>query len=165
MNTKKSVGFKFGQLHGNIPLAPAVVSQASKTIQKHYAFELANDFDGEDVEVFEIPVWAPPIDQWWPTSELLALGFRRLEGDTSYGGRAKQDVVMTFGVDQHIDDFHGPLLCYVLHNDGLIFRQGSKGFVPVAGDWFLFNDKANHGVKEAKGEAGFMGWTIPLEKI
>lgn len=157
--------FKFGQLQGNIALTSDVAVAARKMGADHYAAELANEFDGEDVEVFEVPWWAPKIDGWWPTQALRELGFKRYDGDTSFGGLARQDVVVTFGVDQHIDDFHGPVLCYVLHNDGLAFRQGSKGFVPVGGDWFVFDDRVKHGVKEAKGASVFVGWTVPLVKI
>lgn len=160
-----TTAFKFGQLQGHIPLTPDVAASARKMGADHYAAELANEFDGEDVEVFEVPRWAPKIEAWWPAQELRELGFKRYVGDASFGGLARQDIVVTFGVDQHIDDFHGPVLCYVLHNDGLAFRQGAKGFVPVGGDWFVFNDRVKHGVKEAKGASVFVGWTVPLAEV
>lgn len=157
--------FKFGQLQGNIPLSPLVAAAAKKMGRDHYDLEFLNDFSGEDVEVFEVPRWAPSICAWWPDRDLREIGFKRRTGDANYGGRAREDIVITCGVSQHIDDFHGPVLCYVLHNDGLAFRQGAKGFVPVGGDWFVFDDRAKHGVKETKGAAVFVGWTVPLTSL
>lgn len=158
-----TLSFKFGQLHGHVPIEPKVAVAAAKLAHEHYKDQEAKDFSGEDVEVFSIPEWAPDLQAWWPKEDLKKMGLKLRSGKNDFGGIASQDVVVTFGVAQHIDAFHGPVVCYVLHNDGLTFRQGAKGFVPVAGDWFVFNDRANHGVKEGKGEAVFMGWTVPLE--
>ena len=155
--------FKFGQLHGHVPIAPPVAAAAAQLAHAHFKEQEAQEFSGDDVEVFTIPKWAPELQAWWPKKELEGMGLKLRETPNDFGGIASQDVVVTFGVAQHIDAFHGPVVCYVLHNDGLTFRQGTKGFVPVAGDWFVFNDRANHGVKEGKGEAVFVGWIVPLE--
>ncbi len=72
--------------------------------------------------------------------------------------------MLTAGVDQHTDDFFGPVLLVVLHNDGLRFRQGGANHVPVAGDWFIFDDRVKHGVTSARGRASFVGWSIPLRE-
>ena len=89
--------------------------------------------------------------------ELTAAGFR-------LDGRG-EEMVVTLGVDQHVDGIYGPVLCLVLHNEGLTFRQGKVSHKPLAGDWFIFNDSAKHGVKEAKGSTAFVGLTLSLEKI
>lgn len=74
-------------------------------------------------------------------------------------------MVVTAGVDQHTDEFHGLVLLVVLHNDGLKFKQGKVSNVPAAGDWFIFDDCKNHGVSSAPGSATFVGWAIPLQPI
>lgn len=76
-----------------------------------------------------------------------------------------KSVGLTAGVDPHTDDFHGPVLLVVLHNDGLKFRQGKVSYTPGAGDWFIFNDCKKHRVSSAPGRATFVGWAIPLEPI
>lgn len=78
---------------------------------------------------------------------------------------SRSELVVTAGVDQHIDDFHGPVLMVVLHNDGLKFRQGKVSHTPIAGDWFIFNDRQKHGVSSARGRATFVGWAIPLQPV
>lgn len=154
----------YGTVLGHIPLDEITTERAAKFAKEHYAAEEAVEFDGEDVEVFTLPSWRPKIEAWWPEAQLRAMGYRRrpIVKDDS---RTRQDMVVTLGVDQHTDDYHGNLLCYVLHNDGLKFKQGKTTCVPKGGDWFLFDDYAKHGVKEANGAAVFVGWTVPLEEI
>lgn len=155
-----STAFRFGEIHGNIPLSDSVIKKAAAFAAEHFAAEEANDFDGENVEVFTPFYWAPKIDTWWPTDKLRELGFRKAAIKEE-----RTDVVVTLGVDQHVDAVHGPVLCYVLHNDRLTFRQGKVSHAPKTGDWFIFDDSVNHGVKEAKGASVFVGWTIPLEAV
>lgn len=152
----KVEAFKFGPVLGHVDLGPHVLKQARKFAAEHFTAEEAIEFSGEDVEVFANPIWAPKRESWLPVAELRALGFH-----ASANGSG-EEMVVTLGVDQHIDGVHGPVLCLVLHNDGLTFRQGNVSHRPVAGDWFIFNDRANHGVKEKKGAAVFVALTIPL---
>ena len=49
--------------------------------------------------------------------------------------------MVTAGADQRTDNFHGPVLLVVLHNDGLKFKQGKISHAPTAGEWFIFNDR------------------------
>lgn len=159
--------YKWGQLHGNVPVSADVAAKAAAVGRSHYEVELERDFCGDDVATEMIPRWAPLLTSWWPTKQLAAMGFKLLEGDARHGGNAWQDLVVTLGVDPHTDDRHGPVLCYVLHNDAMAFRQrGYKGFVPVAGDWFVFDDRIDHEVKTSKKKDGvFVGWTVPLETL
>lgn len=155
---------KFGEIQGNVPIAQAVADGAAALAQEEYDSAEENDFCNEPVEVHTIPRWAPKLDTWWPTQALADRGYKLLAGPET-SGKSRQDIVVTLGVDAHIDDMHGPLLCYVLHNDGLAFKQGRVKCIPKAGDWFLFDDRVAHSVREAKGRAVFVGWTVPLEAL
>lgn len=148
--------FRFGQVLGKVELADLVLQRASSFAAEHYLAEEAKEFSGEDVETFSIPSWAPSREAWVPAQQLADLGYR-LAGDG-----AGEEMVATLGVDQHVDAVYGRVLCLVLHNDGLVFRQGRVSHKPVAGDWFVFNDRAKHGVKEAKGKSVFVALTLPL---
>lgn len=151
---------RLGDICGHIPLAPEIAAKATRLARDHFAAEVENDFEGEDVESFVLPRWAPKRGTWWPTGRLAEIGFRLSTNDG-----VREDLVVTFGVDGHTDDYAGHQLCYVLHNDGLTFHTGRVRTAPKAGDWFIFDDRVNHGVKEATGNAVFVGWTIPLEGI
>lgn len=152
---------KFGEIQGNIPVPPAAVTAAARLAREEYDSAEANDFSNEAVEVHSIPSWAPALEAWWPKQALADRGYKLREGSPR-DGKARQDIVVTLGVDAHVDDMHGPLLCYVLHNDGLSFKQGRVKSTPQAGDWFIFDDTVPHGVREAKGRSVFVGWTVPL---
>lgn len=154
-----SGAFRNGEIQGRINLGTHVLRQASKFAAEHYRAEAAIDFSGEDVETFANPVWAPKRSTWVPVKRLAELGLC-----VTQDGKG-EEMNVTLGVDQHIDDFYGPVLCFVLHNDGLTFRQGRVSHQPVAGDWFVFNDRERHGVKEAKGAAVFVALTLPLERL
>lgn len=151
--------FRYGEILGHVDLGSVVTSQASKFAAEHYKAEEATSFSGDPVEVFATPVWAPSREAWVPVKRLAELGLQLTKS------RAGEEMVVTLGVDQHVDSIHRDVLCLVLHNDGLTFRQGGVSHKPVGGDWFIFNDHANHGVREAKGAAVFAALVLPLEEI
>lgn len=67
------------------------------------------------------PLAIAGIWEYWPADQLLSFS------------------LLTINADSHpliIDDFHGPVLLVVLHNDGLKFKQGKISRMPNAGDWF-----------------------------
>ena len=151
--------FKLGEILGRVELGKVVTQRAANFSAEYYQTEKAVDFCGESVESYSNPSWAPKRESWVPEQRLAGLGFRLTEDG------AGEEMVVTFGLPQHIDAIYGPVLCLVLHNDGLTFRQGRVAHKPMAGDWFIFNDRANHGVKEANGEAVFCGLVLPLERL
>lgn len=151
--------FQYGEILGHVDLGSHVKASASKFAAEHYKAEEAIGFSGESVEVFANPVWAPKREAWVPVKQLAELGMKLFKS------RAGEEMVVTLGVDQHVDSIHGSVLCLVLHNDGLTFRQGRVSHIPAAGDWFIFNDHANHGVKESAGAAVFAALVLPLERI
>ena len=156
--------FTLGQILGNVPIPSLAAREVAALASQYFDSAESNEFCGDPVEVLDVPAWAPTLASWWPEDALKGLGYvmRVTEpGDM----RRIQDLVVTVGVDAHVDDMHGPVLCYVLHNDGLTFKQGRAASRPKAGDWFIFNDRAPHGVREAKGRAVFIGWTVPLEAV
>ena len=157
MSCATGAPLKFGPVRGHIALDAHVLRMASEFAAEHYKAEEATGFAGENVEVFENPTWAPKRESWIPVDELKALGYRATS--SGYG----EEMVVTRGVDQHVDDAHGPVLCLVLHNDGLTFRQGSASHKTRAGEWFIFHDRANHGVKEIRGAAAYVALTVPLD--
>lgn len=53
----------------------------------------------------------------------------------------------TCGVEPHIDDMDGLSVCVVLHADGFTFKQSKTNLKLAAGDWFIFDDRLKHEVK------------------
>ncbi len=154
--------FVFGEVRGTVVLSDRVKRKAAEFCAAHYAAEKANEFCGERVEPFVTPVWAPTRAAWVPAAELLKLGF--VEAPKGTTQEPADQMIVTLGVDPH-EDFHGPILCMVLHNDGLKFKQGRVSHAPKAGDWFIFNDLQAHSVKEAKGAAVWASLNVPLQRV
>lgn len=151
-----SVSIPLGVVQGRVALPADVCSQAGALGAAYHANQAANDFCLDNPETFLLPSWIPPLEALIPAERLAAQGLRwvgRLNGN---------ELLATLGIDQHIDDAFGLVLCIVLHNDGLAFRQGRTSHRPEPGDWFIFDDRRNHGVKEARGNASFVALTLPL---
>ncbi|MEJ6002528.1 hypothetical protein [Paucibacter soli] len=148
--------FRYGEILGHVGLDAATAATAAEFASDYYASQEAIEFSGDDVETFEVPEWFPSIESLLPAAHLAKFGLR-------WSGRINyNELIATLGVDQHVDDIYGTVLCLVLHNDGLTFKQGGVSHKPAAGDWFVFNDRVNHGVKEAKGASVFLAMTLPL---
>ena len=151
--------FKFGEIQGWIELGESVQREAAAFAAKHFQEAKAADFCGDAVEAFDTPSWAPNRTDFLPIDALKALGFQPLPPGPG------EEMVATVGIDQHVDDIHGPVLCLVLHNDGLTFRQGKVSHATQPGQWFVFNDSANHGVKETRGDGVYLALVFPLHRI
>lgn len=150
---------QLGVVYGNIPVHPSAIAPAAQLGLDFYDEAEAAEFSGDAVDAHsKMPRWVPALDTWWPKEALRELGLKK-------AAKGRQVLVVTVDVDQHVDDISGLMLCYVLHNDGLTFRQGKGKCTPVAGDWFLFDDRQKHGVKAANGRSVFVGWTAPLTEI
>ncbi|WP_043365493.1 hypothetical protein [Cupriavidus sp. WS] len=141
-----------GKIMGTVHLPEHVAANAKQLARKFFATAEANEFCGDAVETYVVPFWATRLGTDW-LPDISQLGYRR-------AGRPSE-LVATAGVDSHTDDI-GLVLMVVLHNDGLAFRQGRVIQKAKAGDWFIFDDRRPHEVREADGNASFLGWHIPL---
>ena len=148
--------FKMGAILGRCALPDHVVAHSAQLAEEFFAAQEEHDFAGDDVETHSEPLWLKRDGADW-RPDVTAFGFRPT-------GK-QSELVLTAGVDQHADDYHGPVLLIVIHNAGLKFKQGNVSHIPEAGDWFIFDDRKNHGVRSAKGRSSFIGWAIPLEAI
>lgn len=163
--SQKPPAYKFGTVLGRIELSESTVENSAKFAAQYFKDCEAESFSGEDVATFRLPYWAPQRSSWAPVAQLADLGYQlKYDNATCQYGRG-EELVATIGVDPHIDDSYGPVLCLVLHNDGLKFKQAGVSHVPAGGDWFIFNDRALHSVKEAKGESVFVALTFPLVEL
>ncbi|WP_232434830.1 hypothetical protein [Burkholderia ubonensis] len=146
-----------GALLGTVSLPDEVVRHSAELAEEIFSAAEANEFCGDPVETYVIPRWAGRGGATW-LPDLAELGYRRADG--GYRGR-EELLVVTAGVDLHTDG-EGLVLMVVLHNDGLMFRQGTVRHKPRAGDWFIFDDRLPHGVDDAPGRTTFIGWNIPI---
>lgn len=149
-----------GSILGRVELPDHVGRGAAKLADEFFAAAEAEEFCGNPVETYAIPLWANRGGAVW-LPDPATFGYRRAEG--GYRGR-EELLVVTAGVDPHTDD-EGLVLMIVLHNDNLTFSQGKARHKPAAGDWFIFDDRKPHGVKEAPGRATFIGWNMPIVAI
>jgi len=141
-----------GAILGSVVLPGHVASNAWRLGEEFFTAAEQHEFSGDSVETYAIPIWAKrDCDPWLP--DVSDLGYRR--------SNIPHELVVTAGVDPHTDG-GGFVLMVVLHNDGLVFSQGRVRHTPCAGNWFIFDDRKSHAVKEASGRATFIGWHIPL---
>ena len=148
--------WRAGELQGRISLSEPVQHLCSEEAARYYRDAEAEDFVGDDVETSLVYPWLPPLDTWFPTAAVERLG---LAAHVASSGNL---VVLTMGVDLHVDAAYGPIFAWVLHNDALRFRQGRVAQRFSAGDWFVFDDRRPHAVDSAPGASIFMAWVVPL---
>lgn len=140
---------------GSVALGADIVALACRHAEEVWADAVASDFCGDAVSTFEMPASFPEAAALIPSAPLRAAGFR-IDPDGA------QQLVATYDVDMHVDNIHGHVLFVILHNDGLRFRQGNVRHIPVAGDYFVFDDRRPHGVAGVKGKGVMLGWSIPV---
>lgn len=153
-----------GKICGSVALPPLVIAESAKLADEVFSAAEEQAFCGDEVETSSIPAWALRDGARW-LPDLKALGYRRVRADV-FGRERREVLVVTPGVEPHTDD-EGLVLMVVLHNDGLIFKQGRVKHAPNAGDWFVFDDRKDHGVDGGTdgGREMFVGWNIPIERI
>lgn len=144
-----------GAVQGRVSLPAHIPVHATRLAEEFFSAAEKHGFSGDQVETYSLPRWLMRDGAHW-LPDVAHLGLAR----TSDPG----ELVVTAGVDPHIDDFHGLVLLIVLHNGGLKFRQGRVTNQCDAGEWFIFDDRRLHTVSEASGRASFVGWSIPLQK-
>lgn len=144
-----------GEALGSVYLPECVLSGAAALAKEFYAHAVAIDF-AEQVETYSMPSWLKAVgDDFIPDVSEFGFAVTKNRGE----------IVATSGVDPHIDGAHGFVLLIVLHNDGLTFKQGRRAHKHVAGEWFIFDDRLNHGVRETRKDGAYVGWAIPLKKL
>ncbi|EDT41972.1 hypothetical protein BamMEX5DRAFT_2240 [Burkholderia ambifaria MEX-5] len=122
--TKSAAGIQsLGSILGTAHLPDDIVRHSAELAEEFFSAAEENEFCGDPVETYVIPRWASRGGATW-LPNLTELGYHRAEG--GYRGR-EQLLVVTAGVDMHTDD-EGLVLMVVLHNDGLTFRQGLRGW-------------------------------------
>lgn len=150
------------QMARGVAAVPGVLRRRAATrARAFYDQQEAQEFSGDLVES-EIPSVLGGLPD-----AIAAFPVRNLE---IYGVRAdfassRADLVLTAGVDAHEDHLMGLAMCWVIHNDGLVFRQGPHKIQPRAGDWFLFDDRCPHEVRSAPGRSVLMAVTSPVMSI
>ena len=150
--------FALGEILGHLALPARVTDTASALASQAWDAAAAQEFCGDAVETFSLP------DGFPQAAELLPPGLLEKYG-LAVDHSARQELIATYGVEQHQDHVHGLVLFLVLHNDGLAFRQGKARHTSTAGDFFVFDDRKNHGVREVAGRGLFLGWAIPVHRL
>lgn len=147
--------FQWGAIQGSIQLPDNVCLRASRLAQDLFLAAEAVEFSGDLVETIGLPKWLPNVSEWMPST--AHLGFLPID--------TRAELVWTAGIDPHIDAINGPVLAIALHNDGLRFRQGSASHATTPGEWFLFDDRAKHGVSSRPGRSSYLCLVVPLHAI
>lgn len=160
MSTIELSAFPLGSILGTAAIPEPVVILASKLAREFFDAAKDSNFN-EQVETYALPSWLTRYGTTW-LPDIESLGYRRAP---SRGLRSREELlVASAGCDRHTDG-EGLVLMLVLHNDGLSFHQGRVSHRPRVGDWFVFDDRLPHCVKEAKGRAAFLGWNIPIDRV
>ncbi len=146
------LGVDLGVVLGSVRLSDAVLSSAAELARQHYRQQEDADFCGDAVESILQPSWLKDSTTWLPDLSQF--------GVSTDAGCA--DLLATAAVDPHTDGVNGHTLCVVLHNDGLTFQQGRKRITPVAGDYFVFDDRKSHAVHPTKKSTSFLCMTAPI---
>ncbi len=148
----------FGLLQGTIPFSTDVLDHARQASLRQYEAAVDADFCGDPVETYSLPDWLPPLQTWLPLAELTAIG---LEPNP----HEQPEMVGTCGVDPHVDNIHGLVLAVVLYNDDLKFHQGRQRHVTAPGQWFVFDDRLPHQVKDTPSSTCYLCIAVPLRQL
>jgi len=152
MGRSGEVGAEVGVVLGKVQLSDAVLSSAAALARQHYRQQEDAEFCGDAVESILLPSWLKDSRSWLPD----------LSGLDVIADPGCADLLATASVDPHTDGVNGFTLCVVLHNDGLTFQQGRKRITPVAGDYFIFDDRKNHAVHPTRTSTTFLCMTAPV---
>lgn len=147
----------WGAVQGSVELPTEVLTEAKALAAICYAEAEEEEFSGDAVQTMTFPTWLDNRKQWIPLDALKALGFEP--------NPAKEEMFMsTPGVDAHSDDISGPSLIVVLFNDGLKFKQGKNSHVTTVGQWYVFDDRLPHEVRDSPKSTVYLAWSVPLRR-
>lgn len=155
---KNMSAFALGSIQGKVALPPKVFLAANALAKGHYLKAEAADFCSDPVEDILFPGWMKSRKSWLPITDLAQLGF-------APNWDMRDELLATCGVESHVDYMHGLTFALVLHNDGLSFKQGKVSHTTEAGQWFIFDDRKLHRVRESKKSTTYLVWTVPLKKV
>lgn len=158
MGNTKGV-FAWGKVQGTIAL-PARLREAAHSAGTQ-AYLLAEDegFCGDPVTWLPDDPWHAAAAALFPAEAVRALGFElATKGDSQFR------VYTTHGVEPHTDG-EGPCFVLVLANNGLKFKQGKHSHITAAGEWFIFDDRRMHTVKETSRSTSYVFLHHPLKPI
>jgi hypothetical protein len=137
---------------GSVSLPLDVVRRCDQLAARDYAAAAAAEFSTEEVRDIIIP-------SFLERANLFSLIGAPLRTE-SRGSK----MYATCGVDTHVDDMDGLSVCLVLHADGFTFVQGRNRLRLKAGDWFIFDDRLPHEVKDSKKSTTLLVLTHPIEE-
>lgn len=144
-----------GAIQGQVVLPAALRAAATKLAAQVVADGEAQDWCGEPVSWLRDENLLPQCMTLFPGDDVRALGFvPNLEKQAKVWG--------TYGVEAHDDD-EGIVFVLVLENQGLKFKQGHQAHITEPGQWYLFNDRIRHEVKESKNSGAYVFLHIPLQ--
>lgn len=146
----------WGVIQGTVTLPASVISSARDLSKEYFRQAAAQDFCGDPVEDLGFPSWMGERRLWINEAELRVLGFAPASGE---------QLLATVSVDPHVDAIHGPVMALVLHNDGLTFKQGRVSHKTAVGEWFIFDDRKPHQVRESKKSTTYLLWSLPLREL
>jgi hypothetical protein len=152
--------WSLGSIGGYVVVPVDVAAGAAVVAREFFAKAAAEDFSGDLVDEVWTTRALPALGAWFPLDEVKRLGFR-----TATGGMNRVQILATAGVDKHVDDIHGHVLIWVLHNDGLKFSQGKASHTTRAGEWFIFDDRIAHAVREGRRTTAFVCVSVPLRRV
>ncbi|OUM00105.1 hypothetical protein [Variovorax sp. JS1663] len=153
----RATEFAWGAIQGQIVLPDEVAGAAREAGALAYAQAEAEEFCAESVVWLPDAAWMRLCEPLFPAGALLELGFVRTPGQRSR-------VYSTHGTDAHEDD-EGSVFVLVLANDGLTFKQGRQSHRTAPGQWFVFNDRQTHLVKETARSSSYVFWHVPLSRM
>jgi hypothetical protein len=155
--TAQRASVNLGLLQGTIPFSTDVLDHARQAALRQYEAAVDAEFCGDPVETYSLPDWLPPLQTWLPLADLASIGLEPNPAD-------QPEMVGTCGVDHHVDNIHGLVLAVVLYNDELKFHQGRHRHVTAPGQWFVFDDRLPHQVKETASSSCYLCITVPLQR-
>lgn len=146
-----------GAIQGQIDLPQAVRAAATVLAREVVAEGEAQEWCGEAVTWLPDEGLLPQCMPLFPEDAVRALGFE-------HDPRKNARVWGTYGVGSH-EDGEGIVFVLVLENQGLKFKQGRQMHITAPGQWYLFNDRRPHEVKEGKGSGAYIFFHVPLKQI
>lgn len=154
------VAWRRGEVAGVVDVPTDVAEGAAGVARDFFAKATAEEFSGELVDEVWTTAALPEFSAWFPAEKVRELGF-----EAATGALSGIQILATAGIDSHVDDIHGYVLIWVLHNDGLAFRQGKVSHVTRAGEWFIFDDRLGHAVRDTKRSTSYVCVSVPLRAL
>ena len=140
---------------GTARLPGRIEAAAKQLAADDFARCLVDDFAGDEVRDHAFPGWLRDPWELLPHAALASIGL-------AVRDRQAVRLYATCTVDSHIDDMDGLSVAVVLHSDGFVFEQLDVQRVLHPGDWFVFDDRLPHEVKEAPSSTTLLVLAAPL---